>query len=140
MGQSCVCSLRRTTTGGSQRQGGGLIKICLLHCVINMPGKGSHYSSHTNSNKINFVFNKIVFIFVIMKDQQIDQQYLATMAKKVQYYWDDQDECFIKSVPGQGFFAKFKGKEEYQVDDDSDLVMLAVFSGTTATKAEYDKY
>jgi len=75
-----------------------------------------------------------------MKDQIVDQKYLAQLSKKVMYFWNDEDECFVKSIPGVGYFVKFKDIAEYQVNGESDLVIKGVMSGEVATMAEYEKY
>jgi hypothetical protein len=75
-----------------------------------------------------------------MKDQVIDQKYLNKVSSETMYFWNDEDECFIKSVPGGGFYAKFKGIAEYQIEGTTDMVINGVMSGRVATKSEYEKY
>lgn len=74
-----------------------------------------------------------------MKTVDIDADYLTKFSEKVMYLWSDEYECWVKSVPGVGYFAKFTGKAEYSIDGKSDIVMQAIYGGQTVTKEEYEK-
>ncbi len=55
------------------------------------------------------------------------------------YLWEDENEMYIKSVPGKGYFAKFPGKEEGPIAANSGSVTRAIEARKEISKAEYDK-
>ena len=79
--------------------------------------------------------NSIQFFMTVAT---IDEEYLTSFSRVSIYLWNDEYECFIKSVPGMGFWAKFPGKAEYPISSDSKIVVLAVFGGQTVSKEIYE--
>jgi|GEM_PF-3509655 len=73
-----------------------------------------------------------------MKDEEIDENYLLALSQKTVYFWNNEDECFVKSVPGCGYFIKFPGKKEYALNSASNIVMRGIYSGKTVTEDEYE--
>lgn len=73
-----------------------------------------------------------------MQDQ--DEKYFTSLAKKEVYLWNDQYECYVRWIPGEGYMAKFKGKAEYTIDSGSDIVVQAFLAGDQRTKSEYERY
>ena len=74
-----------------------------------------------------------------MKDATIDKNYLISFSKTTKYLWNYEYECFVKSVPGNGFWAKFPGKPEYPINSESNIVVLAIYGGQFVSKESYDK-
>lgn len=54
------------------------------------------------------------------------------------YLWEDESELYIKSVPGQGYYAKGAGKPEYKIAANTDAVTRAVAAMNEVSKSEYE--
>jgi hypothetical protein len=65
-------------------------------------------------------------------------KYFQRFRTETIYLYNDEAERYIKSVPGQGYFAKKKGGKEYPVDSDSDTVVRAIHGRVEVTQKEYD--
>lgn len=65
--------------------------------------------------------------------------YYDRFKKEIIYLWNDEVECYIKSVPGHGYFIKFKGGPEKEIPADSKTVVLAIETKQEVTKEEYEK-
>lgn len=57
---------------------------------------------------------------------------------EVIYLWEDENELFIKSVPGKGYFARFPGGKEYKIAATSDSVTRAEAAMKEVSKEEYE--
>lgn len=73
-----------------------------------------------------------------MAEETDDEEYLLSFSKEIIYLWNDEYECFVKSVPGMGFWAKFPGNKEYQISGSSHIVVQAVFGSERVAKEVYD--
>lgn len=72
------------------------------------------------------------------KTIDVDTRYLTSFSEKVMYLWNDEYQCYVRSVPGVGYFARFPGKAEYQISGKSDIVVQAVLGGQEVTKTVYE--
>lgn len=58
---------------------------------------------------------------------------------KTVYLWEDTEQAFVKSVPGQGFWVKFPHGQEYKTKSDSDIVTRAIYGDQEVTAEQYDR-
>lgn len=67
-----------------------------------------------------------------------DIEYYNRFKSETIYLYYDTEDVYVKSVPGDGCFAKFKGGKEFQIRPDSDIVVRAIVSKNEVTKEQYD--
>lgn len=53
------------------------------------------------------------------------------------YMWDDENQLYVKSIPGKGYLARSPGGEEYEIPFDSDTVVRAIHSEKEVTEKMY---
>lgn len=67
-----------------------------------------------------------------------DIEYYLRFKRETIYLYNDELECYIKSVPGKGYFAKFKGQMEKPIPAFSKNVTMAIDAKKEVAKEEYD--
>ena len=67
------------------------------------------------------------------------KDYYERLGSETLYLWNDDAECYIKSVPGVGFFIKFKGEDEKPIAADTKTVTMAIDAREEVSKSEYDR-
>ncbi len=67
-----------------------------------------------------------------------NSEYYKRFKTETIYLLNKEEGAYVKSVPGKGFFAKFKGEEEYEVAEDSNMVTLAFDGQHEVSKKTYD--
>jgi hypothetical protein len=65
--------------------------------------------------------------------------YYERFKKETIYLWNDEAQVYVKSVPGVGYFAKYKKGEEFPVVASSDLVVMAIDSKQEVSRSTYEK-
>lgn len=65
--------------------------------------------------------------------------YYERFKKETIFLWEDENEVYVKSVPGKGYFAKFPGKQEYPIAPNTDTVTRAIDAQKEVTEEEYEK-
>jgi len=56
------------------------------------------------------------------------------------YLLNTFENIAMRTEPGNKYFAKPKGLDEYEVKSSTDIVMETMFEANEITKAQYDKY
>jgi len=65
-------------------------------------------------------------------------QYYTRFATETIYLYNDEYECYIKSVPGVGWFVKFPGQEEGRISASSKNAVYARDARNEVSKSEYE--
>ncbi len=52
--------------------------------------------------------------------------------------YNDQEETYVKSVPGTKCYAKFKGGKEFEMKPENDIVIRAMSAAREVSAKEYD--
>lgn len=68
----------------------------------------------------------------------IDSKFINRLRTQEVYLWEDENECYIKSVPDGGYFVKFPGGKESPIKADSDTVTRAVAAKKEVSKDKYE--
>lgn len=55
------------------------------------------------------------------------------------YLWEDQEQVYVRSVPGGGYFAKYKGYKEFAIYHTDHIVVRAIAARQEVTKEEYEQ-
>ena len=66
-----------------------------------------------------------------------DIEYWSRFKNEEIFMWNDEEECFVRSEPGVGYFARFPGKKEYKISPNSKIVMMAIDSRNEITRQAY---
>lgn len=64
--------------------------------------------------------------------------YYARFETEVIFLLSDEAETYVKSVPGGGYLAKFKGGKEFPIKSTSDVVGRAIDGMRELTVLEYE--
>lgn len=67
-------------------------------------------------------------------------KFLDKFPKEIVYFKNTFEEAVLKSVPEEGIFVKFAGKEQFKSEKGSALVTDAILEGTEITKEEYNNF
>ena len=66
-------------------------------------------------------------------------KYYERFKTEIMYLWNDEAEVYVKSDPAaKGYFAKFKGGQEFPIAADSKTVVMAIDGKREVSKKEYD--
>lgn len=68
-----------------------------------------------------------------------DIEYFQKFKTQTVYLWEDENQCYIKSVPGKGYFQKFPGSDEKPIDSNTDTVTRAILAKKEVPKEQYEK-
>ncbi len=66
-------------------------------------------------------------------------EYYKRFKKEVIYLWNDEEEVFVKSVPGAKCYAKLKGGAEFEISPENEVVIRAMAAGKEVGRDEYNK-
>ena len=67
-----------------------------------------------------------------------NSEYYERFKTETIYLLNKEEDAYVKSVPGKGFFAKFPGGKEYPVSEHSNMVTLAFDGKHEVSKQVYD--
>lgn len=68
----------------------------------------------------------------------MDKKFIQRLTAQTVYLWEDEQQLFIKSLPGDGgFLAKYPGGEEFKITDDSDQVTRALEAQIEVSEKNY---
>jgi hypothetical protein len=67
-----------------------------------------------------------------------NQAYYMRFKKEIIYLWNDDAQCYVKSTPKNGYFAKYPGKPEFKIDASSNTVVMAIDGKREVKASEYD--
>lgn len=64
--------------------------------------------------------------------------YFERFKTEILYLWDAENEAYIKSTPDKGYFVKYPGGTEQQIEASSDTVTRAIHARDIRIAAEYN--
>lgn len=68
-----------------------------------------------------------------------DKEFFKRFRNETIYLYDDQEETYIKSVPGDECYTKLKGGNEFRITPDNGIVIRAMHAGNEVSKKEFDQ-
>lgn len=65
-------------------------------------------------------------------------EYFNRFKTEIIYLWEAEEEVYVRSVPTEGYYAKYKGCKEYRIESNEHIVARAIHACKEVTKEEYE--